>query len=116
MTMTSNPKIFCKSSGADLVGIADLGPFKKGWTVVPQDLLTRYTYAISIAKRLDDKIMNRIVDGPTADYAQHYRDINASLDLVTVLTDMPLMPDKPIKNRCGNVCLNTKMTGDSASL
>lgn len=82
MTMTLNPKIFCKSSGADLVGIADLGPFKKGWTVVPQDLLTRYTHAISIAKRLDDKIMNRIVDGPTADYAQHYRDINASLDAI----------------------------------
>jgi hypothetical protein len=39
MSMTPDLKTFCKSNGADLMGITDLEPFKQGWTVLPQDLL-----------------------------------------------------------------------------
>ncbi len=164
--MTPDIKSFCKSNGADLVGIADLALFKNGWTVLPQNLLEPYTRAISIAIHVDDDIINAISDGPTPEYAQHYRSVNASLDkitsqlvqwivdkrfnamaipashiidetnllgnishkavarmagigwqgksllivspeygprirLATVLTDMPLAADRPIKNRCG---------------
>lgn len=164
--MTSDIKSFCKSSGADLVGIADLEPFKNGWVVLPENLLKPYNFAISIAMHLDDNIVNAINDRPTPEYAQHYKKVNASLDritsqlvqfiinrgftataipashivdetnllgnishkavarmagigwqgknllivspaygsrirLATVLTDMPLIPDKPLKNRCG---------------
>lgn len=164
--MTPDLKSFCKSSGADLVSIADLEPIKQGWTVLPQDLLVPYTFAISIAMHVNDDIINAISDGPTPEYAQHYRSVNASLDkiasqlvqwivdkgfnamaipashivdednllgnishkvvarmagigwqgkslliispeygprirLATVLTDMPLIADQPLKNRCG---------------
>ena len=166
MSMTPDIKSFCKSNGADLVGIANLEPFKNGWIVLPQNLLEPYTRAISIAMRVDDDIINAISDGPTPEYAQHYRSVNASLDriasqlvqwiidkgfnamaipashivdendllgsishkavarmagigwqgkslliispeygprirLATVLTDMPLEIDQPLKNRCG---------------
>lgn len=166
MNMAHDIKTFSKSSGADLVGIADLALFKKGWTVVPHDLLAPYTYAVSIAKKLDNRIIDGIEDSPTAEYAGHYRDVNAALDalaskiiawinergfsakaipashivdetnllgnishkavarmagigwqgkslliispeygprirLATVLTDMPLIADQPLKNRCG---------------
>lgn len=79
MTMIPDIKTFCKSSGADLVGIADLEPFKHGWTVLPQDLLEPYTRAISIAVHVNDDIINAISDGPTPEYAQHYKSVNASL-------------------------------------
>ncbi|MDA8339164.1 MAG: 4Fe-4S dicluster domain-containing protein [Nitrospiraceae bacterium] len=166
MSMTPDIKTFCRASGADLVGIADLEPFKQGWTVMPQDLLEPYTSAISIAMHVNDDIINAISDGPTPEYAQHYRSVNASLDkiasrlvqyiidkgfnamaipashivdennlfgnishkavarmagigwqgkslliispefgprirLATVLTNMPLEADQPLKNRCG---------------
>lgn len=166
MNLTPDIKTFCKSKGTDLVGIADLAPFKQGWTVLPQDLLGPYTFAISIAMHVNDNIINAISDGPTPEYAQHYRSVNVSLDgitsqlvrwivdkgfnamaipashivdednlfgnishkavarmagigwqgkslliispeygprirLATVLTDMPLIADQPLKNRCG---------------
>jgi epoxyqueuosine reductase QueG len=140
--------------------------FKQGWPVIPQNLLSPYTYAVSIAVRLDNSIINDIKDRPTIEYAGHYRTVNTFLDsitaelakwitergfaakaipasyiadeenllgnishkavarmagigwqgkslviispeygprirLATVLTDMPLIPDEPLKNRCG---------------
>jgi epoxyqueuosine reductase len=159
-------KDFCCSRGADCAGVADLAPFKQGWIVLPANLLDPYTRAISIARRLDDEVINEIDKGPTVRYADHYRTVNNELDaitaevvrwiaergyqaravpasliaddagmlgnishkavarmagigwqgksllivnpehgprirLATVLTDMPLNPDSPLKNRCG---------------
>ena len=166
MNQTLKLKEFCKTCGADLVGIADLAPFKSGWPVIPRDILSPYTNAVSIAVRLDNSIISGIKDGPTIEYAEHYRTVNALLDnitaelakwvaekgfasfavpashiadennllgnishkavarmagigwqgksllivspeygprirLATVLTDMPLITDQPLKNRCG---------------
>lgn len=167
MEQTERLKAFAEEVGADIVGIADLVPFKEErWMVTPQDLLLPYTKAVSVAVHLDDTIIDVIKDVPTPDYAQHYRDVNVRLDgitaliaasigeygfkataipaseikdennflgaishkavarmagigwqgksllivnpqygprirLATVITDMPLTPDKPIKNRCG---------------
>ncbi|TAN44213.1 MAG: epoxyqueuosine reductase [Nitrospirae bacterium] len=159
-------KTVAKNAGADMVGIADLSPFKNGWKVLPDDLLDTFESAISVAIRLDSNIIDDIVDGPTVAYAEHYRAANALLDaitaklvnwttdngfeasavpasfiadtdnlfgnishkaiarmagigwqgkslliispqygprirLATVLTNMPLLPDAPLKNRCG---------------
>jgi epoxyqueuosine reductase len=167
MDSSNELKDFCRSSGADLVGIADLAPFQQGWLTLPSDLLLPYTCAISVAVRLDDTIMDAIASHPTVDYAEHYRAANADLDrltaeisvwivsrgyraeavpaskimdaenllgavshkaiarmagigwqgksmlivssefgprirLATALTDMPLIPDGPIKNQCGS--------------
>ncbi|MBI5076082.1 MAG: epoxyqueuosine reductase [Nitrospirae bacterium] len=166
MTLTEQLKKFSITAGADLVGIADLEEFKKGWRVIPDDLLLPYSAGISVAAHLDEEILSDITDGPTIAYAQHYREINAKLDgitaalvawikeqgfsvtavpascitdegnllgnishkavarmagigwqgksllivspeygprirLATVLTDMPLVTDRPLKNRCG---------------
>lgn len=166
MTQTAELKDFCRLAGADLAGIADLVPFKNGWPVIPQDLLSSYESAVSIAVRLDNSIISGIKNRPTPEYAEHYRKINALLNniatdivnwiakrgfgakavpaslivdeenllgnishkaiarmagigwqgkslliinpeygprirLATVLTDMPLTHDQPLKNRCG---------------
>lgn len=166
MTRTEKLKELGIAEGASLVGVADLAEFKKGWKVIPDDLLKPYSAAISVAVNLNDEILIEITDGPTIAYAQHYREINARLDnitaalvnwikeqgftaeavpasfitdevnllgnvshkaiarmagigwqgksllivspqygprirLATVLTDMPLVPDIPLKSRCG---------------
>jgi len=165
MDKSKELKEFCRSSGADLAGIADLAPFQQGWPTLPPDLLAPYTRAVSVAVRLDNKILDAIAGHPTTDYAEHYRAANAELDriteavaawiisrgcraeavpaskimdtenllgavshkaiarmagigwqgksllivspefgprirLATVMTDMPLIPDSPLKNRC----------------
>ncbi|MBI5848880.1 MAG: epoxyqueuosine reductase [Nitrospirae bacterium] len=179
MRQTRELKDLSRAEGANLVGVADLAEFKKGWKVIPDDLLTPYSSAISVAVHLNDEILNVITDGPTIAYAQHYREINARLDgitaalvhwikeqgfaakavpasfitdevnllgnvshkavarmagigwqgksllivspqygprirLATVLTDMPLVPDVPLKNRCGKCTECTKACPASA--
>ncbi|MBT9537312.1 MAG: epoxyqueuosine reductase [Nitrospirae bacterium] len=164
--ITAELKAYCKSSGADLAGIADLEPLRGGLPVIPQNLLEPYLLAISIGIHLKNDIINGIVDCPTPEYADHYRDVNSKLDnitsaivkwialkgfiaeavpasriadgdnllgnishkavarmagigwqgkslliispgygprirLATVLTNIPLLADKPLKNRCG---------------
>ena len=179
MSHSTEMKTLALASGASSVGIADLAPFKRGWKVVPPDLLDSFTSAISVALRLDDATIDAIDDGPTVAYAEHYRAINATLDRVTgelaewiigksfrarvipasfvangdellgnishkavarmagigwqgksllivsprfgprirlstVLTDMPLEADGPIKNRCGTCRECTKACPASA--
>jgi epoxyqueuosine reductase QueG len=162
---SSDIKSYCRVSGADLVGIADLEPFRRTGSGSPE-LLSPYTAAVSLAVRLDNEVIERIADGPTPEYAEHYRTVNAALDriasglvewiavrghlaqaipassivdevnllgtlshkavakmagigwqgkslliispdfgprirLATVLTDMPLAADHPLKQRCG---------------
>jgi epoxyqueuosine reductase QueG len=166
MATSSELKVFCKKSGADVAGIADLALLRDKLPVIPHDLLDTYHFAISLGIRLRDDIINTITNCPTGEYADHCRDINNVLNdlssravkwigkqgysafavpasqkindknllgnishkavarmaglgwqgksllivnpeygprlrLVTVLTDMPLEPDEPIKNRCG---------------
>jgi epoxyqueuosine reductase len=177
--MSDALKRFCLARGADCAGVADLSPFKSGWIVLPEDLLAPYTRALSIAKRLDDEILDEIERGPTVRYADHYRQVNIFLDtiaaavagwieergarakaipasfiadeesllgnlshkavarmagigwqgksllivnpehgprirLTTVLTDMPLESDGPLKNRCGACAECTKACPASA--
>ena len=53
------------SKGAALVGVADLTGY------VPFDL-KKFTRGISIAIKLPDKIIDKIIIGPTKEYAQLY--------------------------------------------
>lgn len=76
-------KAFCMSSGADLVGIADLAPFQQGWPTLPADLLLPYTTAVSVAVRLNNDILAAIHTHPTVEYAEHYRAVNTDLDRIT---------------------------------
>ena len=81
--ITAELKAYCKSSGADLAGIADLEPLRGGLPVIPQNLLEPYLLAISIGIHLKNDIINGIVDCPTPEYADHYRDVNSKLDNIT---------------------------------
>lgn len=164
--VTSQLKDHAKGLGADLVGIADLA-LLEGIECEPADLLTPYSYAISIAVKLPNAVFEQLTDGPTPLYAQIYLNANALLDqialklsahieqrgfkalpipaslpldmkelrshlsskavanvaglgwqgksllivtpeygprvrFVTVLTEMPLTPGQPLKNRCGS--------------
>ena len=178
MTRTAELLSFIRAAGANLAGIADLTPLKQGLPVIPPDLLAPYRYAVSIAVRLDSRIIDVITDGPTQAYAEHCRDLNAKLNdltariaawitdkghaaraipasqsvdegrllgnvshkavaitaglgwqgkslllvtpqhgprvrLATVLTDMPLEPGAPVRNRCGTCreCTNACPAG-----
>jgi epoxyqueuosine reductase QueG len=159
-------KSAARKAGADLVGIADLVPFKSELCGLPSRTVEQFTNAVSIALHLKDEIVDGINGAPTPDYVRHYREANATLDamtaelarwvnnrgfaafaipasqivdeanlsgcishkavarmagigwqgksllivspqfgprirLSTLLTDMPLTADTPLKNRCG---------------
>jgi epoxyqueuosine reductase QueG len=179
MEQTEELKVAAREAGADLVGVADLGPFKAEQCVLPANILERFTKAVSIAIHLADAIVDGIDRAPTPDYARHYREVNAALDTVTarlvkwinqrgfsafgvpasqivdntnllgsishkavarmagigwqgksllivspqygprirlstLLTDMPLSADTPLKNRCGTCAECTKACPASA--
>lgn len=42
-------------------------------------VFSNYSYGISIGKRLDDSILDNLLDGPTLEYYRHYNDINKDL-------------------------------------
>jgi hypothetical protein len=59
------------------VGFADMHPLIGG-------RFGRHAYAISLGKRLDDRIIEEIASGPTSAYFCHYMEINRYLsDLLT---------------------------------
>ena len=180
MDITSDLKTFARNLGADLIGVADLEPFRKGLPLFPENLIESYSYGLSIGVRLKDEVIEDIEDSPTPEYARHYRNINATLDaisaqvvqwvmekgfrgkaipaseivdetnllgnishkavarmaglgwqgkslllinpeygprvrLVTILTDTPLTPDGPVKNRCG-ACLECVQACPAAAI
>lgn len=167
MDTTEQLRRFALSIGADLFGVADLSNYRDQYGV-SQGLLSRFPYAISIAVRLPDAVVDAITpEDPTSIYAHTYRVVNSMLDqmalrianecqrlggkalpipasqtvdlkrnlgaishkavavlaglgwmgksllvinpefgprmrLATILTDLKLKPNKPMKNRCGD--------------
>jgi epoxyqueuosine reductase QueG len=73
---------FCKNQGVDLIGFADLNQLKGKITTYPSDLLEPYCTGISIALRLNDAIIDKIITAPTSEYADHYREINIRIDKI----------------------------------
>jgi epoxyqueuosine reductase QueG len=57
-------------------GFADL-------TGLLQNKFQGFDYGISIGRKLDNSIVDKIIDGPTREYYSHYRQINNDLDLLT---------------------------------
>ena len=72
---------YAKELGVDLIGFANLkhlapllgSSYGTFW-------VKELPYAISIALRLDENIINSLKDGPTYEYFSHYREINLKLD------------------------------------
>jgi len=42
-----------------------------------------YKYGISIGRKLDDRIIDRIIDGPTIEYYKYYKQVNRELAAIT---------------------------------
>ncbi len=167
---TRKLKAFAVKLGASLVGVADLSLYNDVYGF-SRTLLEKFPFAISIAVRLSDSIIEGITeDGPTEIYVHHYKVVNALLDeialrvvnycqkrgaialpipasqildqnrllgaishkaiavlaglgwlgkssllinekygprirLVSVLTSLPLIVDKPVENKCGDCTL-----------
>jgi epoxyqueuosine reductase len=80
MDFSASVKALCKELGLDLVGFADMAPFKAAGACNPADLLDQYTHAIAIGVHLDDDILDKIQTGPTPRYNQAYIDANVKLD------------------------------------
>jgi epoxyqueuosine reductase QueG len=81
---TEGLKEFLRKCGADLVGVADLAPFKREYPTLPEGLLEPYLRAVSVGVALDRKVIEGITDLPTPEYAGHYREINALLDSIAL--------------------------------
>ena len=78
--------------GADLVGIADVGPLKE-LKVDPPDLLEPFARAVSIAIKLPVATFEQIVDRPTPIYKSVYTTANLILDQIAFRTAMALQND-----------------------
>jgi epoxyqueuosine reductase QueG len=81
-----------KKWGADLVGIADLGPLKD-LEVNPPDLLYGFERAVSIAVRIPAAVFEQIEDRPTPLYASVYQTANRLLDEMAFKTSVMLQND-----------------------
>ncbi len=75
-------KEFAIEKGADIVGIADL-ELLRGIPTKPENFLEGLTIAVSVGVRLNDSVLLRIKDRPTASYAHVHRMANTLLDHIT---------------------------------
>ncbi|NMC07724.1 MAG: epoxyqueuosine reductase [Candidatus Lokiarchaeota archaeon] len=73
-------KRLSRELGLDLVGVADLAPFKVAGACKYPSLLAPYTRAIAIAVHLDDDILDDIESRPSPEYNQAYINANTKLD------------------------------------
>jgi epoxyqueuosine reductase QueG len=80
--MKAKIKEFTFKKGADLVGIADL-ELLRGIRTRPEGLLEGFTKAVSVGVRLNDSVLDGIVDEPTPLYANNHRIANMMLDNIT---------------------------------
>ena len=65
--------------GFDLFGVADVVELRRGFDLAPKTR-ERFDRAVSLGKRLNDAVLDDIVDRPTPIYFHHYRQVNAFLD------------------------------------
>lgn len=164
---TAELRTFAASQGADFAGIADLRLYYDQYGF-SKSLLEEFPFAVSIAVRLSDSVIDAITkEDPTETYVHHYSEVNTLLNrialkvanyiqtkgfravsvsasqvsdeqkllgsishkgiaalggagwlgkssllinekfgprirLVSVLTTLPLIPDRPVENRCGD--------------
>lgn len=77
-------KDFALGQGASLAGIADVSSLREGF-LLDAKTAGRYPFAVSLAKRLSNGVLDDFADFPTALYFHHYRQMNFFLDRVAFL-------------------------------
>ena len=60
MDITSDLKIIGANLGADLIGVADLEPLRKGLPLLPGNLIESYFYGLSIGIHLQEDVIETI--------------------------------------------------------
>jgi len=74
--------------GVDLFGVAATAPVMAELHSDLTPVASRLPYAVSLAKRLSDAVLESLVDHPTLLYLSHYRQVNWLLDRAALrLTD-----------------------------
>lgn len=68
-----------------------------------------FRYGISIGRKLDDSIVDRVINGPTKEYYSHYRQINKELENLTVEISKDL-------NACGMESINIEPSVSTSDL
>ncbi|MDP6685353.1 MAG: hypothetical protein QGI05_00195 [Candidatus Omnitrophota bacterium] len=82
-TLYKELKGIAGSLGSALFGVAEVGSVKKEF-YFSDAILKDLDYAISIAYRLSDPIIEDIIDVPTKLYYHHYRQVNVALDQISL--------------------------------
>ncbi|MEO0074780.1 MAG: hypothetical protein ABIK31_01535 [candidate division WOR-3 bacterium] len=77
-------KEFIFDKGATILGIADLSKVKKDDFLIEPELLSKFTFAISIGVKLLEGVLLDIKDHPTLLYFHHYRQVNTLLDRIAL--------------------------------
>jgi len=73
-------KKYVLKEGASLFGVAELAKIQTDDFLIPQKILSKLPYAISIGVRLSSIVLEEIEDHPTKNYFHHYRQVNNFLD------------------------------------
>lgn len=73
-----------RAMGIDMFGVADITSVRDEF-LLDGGLKDRFNRAISLGKRLLTAVLDDLVDGPTALYMHHYRQVNYFLDRAALL-------------------------------
>ncbi|MCX6285644.1 MAG: hypothetical protein NTY96_00840 [Bacteroidetes bacterium] len=68
-----------------------------------------FSYGISIGKKLDDRILDSVENGPTREYYEHYREMNLALEKIT---DDICLDLKKNRINCVNVSPTVVLTSE----
>jgi len=82
---TEKLKTLVRQWGGSLFGVADLRTFRKEEILLPASTIDPLPFAISLAYRLSDPILEGIEGQPTQHYFHHYQRINILLDTIALI-------------------------------
>ncbi|MCX7770183.1 MAG: 4Fe-4S dicluster domain-containing protein [Proteobacteria bacterium] len=79
---TEELKNYIHSLGVDFTGIGDLSKYDLDENPpIDKKIFAKFKYAVSIVIKLNDRIIDKINNRPTPEYADLYREVNKKLDL-----------------------------------
>ncbi len=83
-------KEFILNCGGSEVGFSDISAAKSGTLLEKYEGSVDMNYAITIAVKLSDAVLEGITDKPTHTYFHHYRTVNTHLDNLMLKTGMEI--------------------------
>ncbi len=84
-TYTATLAAFFDKMGVEVYGVAETSRYDKDLIALPSNVRERFPYAVTFGLVLTKGLMETVVDGPTALYQHHYRQLNYRLDMLAYL-------------------------------